>query len=96
MPAFAASPATKVKYRFPTKDPIENVIQDTRKDEEKVSDILKMWCQVLTEDEQTIWNRIAERDLSQNTTLSSGLRTPKHIIDAEIKAFQSLNNNKNA
>ena len=50
-----------------------------------------MWCQVLTEDEQTIWNGIAERDLSQNTTLSSGLRTPKHIIDAEIKAFKSLN-----
>ena len=50
-----------------------------------------MWCQVLTEDEQTIWNGIAERDLTQNLTLASGLRTPKHVIDAEIKAFKSLN-----
>ena len=68
------------------------MIKDTRTDEDKVSDILRIWCQVLTDDEQNIWNGIAERDLSQNITLPSGLRTPKHIIDSEIKAFKVVNN----
>ena len=89
--AFSATKATRAKFRFPSKDPVDNTIQDTRNDSEKVNDILRMWCQVLTEDEQAIWNGIAERDLTQNLTLASGLRTPKHVIDAEIKAFKSLN-----
>ena len=41
-PAFSATKATKAKFRFPSKDPVDNTIQDTRNDSEKVSDILNM------------------------------------------------------
>ena len=65
VPTFTASSATKAKsaarakYRFPPKDPSDNEVKDTRTDEEKVSDILRLWCQLLTDDEQKVWNSIA-------------------------------------
>jgi hypothetical protein len=96
VPTFTASSPTKAKsaarakYRFPPKDPSDNEVKDTRTDEEKISDILRLWCQLLTDDEQKVWNSIAERDLSHATTLPSGLRTPKNIIDQEIKAFKTI------
>ena len=37
----------KRKFRFPTQDPSENVITDTRQDSQKVADILRVWSQVL-------------------------------------------------
>ena len=58
VPTFTASSATKAKsaarakYRFPSKDPSDNVVKDTRTDEEKVSGILRLWCQLLTDDEK--------------------------------------------
>ena len=70
VPTFTASSATKAKsaarakYRFPSKDPSDNVVKDTCTDEEKVSEILRLWCQLLTDDEKKVWNSIAERNHS--------------------------------
>ena len=100
MPTFAAKTtpkaqsAAKAKFRFPSKDLVANIIQDNRSDEEKVNDIMGIWCQILTKEEQDIWNSIAECDLTNNITLSSGLRIPKHLIDAEIRAFKNVNSGK--
>ena len=52
--ACVVSPATKVKFCFPTKDPADNFVDDTRSDSEKVTDILQIWSQLLTTEEQTI------------------------------------------
>ena len=70
------------------KDPVENVIKDTRTDSEKVNNIMCIWSQILTQDEQLIWNSIVERDLTKNVSLQSGLQTPKNLIDGEIRAFK--------
>ncbi len=88
--ATKAKSAARAKYRFPSKDPSDNEVKDTRKNEEKVSDILRLWCQLLTDDEKEVWNSIAERDLTHTITLPSGLRTPKSIIDSEIKSFKTV------
>ena len=64
--ACAVSPAKKAKFCFPTKDPAENLVDDIRSDSEKVTDILRIWSQILTSEEKTIWNDIAERDLTHN------------------------------
>ena len=45
--ACPVSPATKAKFKFPSKDPTENIIKDTRSDSEKVTDILRIWSQLL-------------------------------------------------
>ena len=45
---FAATAAVKTKFKFPSKDPLPNLIEDTLTDSEKVSDILRIWLQILT------------------------------------------------
>ena len=87
--ACAASSAVKQKFRFPAKDPEENSISDERTDVQKVNDILRVWSQILTPAEQTLWNEVAERNLSHDISLN-GIRTPKTFIDAEIKSFRNL------
>ena len=49
--AFVVSNSVKAKFRFPSKDPVPNLIEDTRSDSQKVSDILRIWSQILTPDE---------------------------------------------
>ena len=88
----SASKDIKKKFRFPTSDPVENSIVDNRTDSEKVADILRIWSQVLTPAEAQIWSDIAERDVTKDISLRSGLRTPKSMIDNEIKMFSNINN----
>ena len=88
--SYYVSPATKAKFRFPAKDPIDNLILDKRSDSQKVTDILRIWSQLLTTEEQEIWNEIAERSLSHDISLESGVRTPKSFIENEIKAFINI------
>ena len=45
----------------------------------------------LNEEELSLWNQIAERDLSHQITLNSGIRTPKQIITDEIKRWRNQN-----
>ena len=66
------------------------MVDDTRSDSQKVSDILRIWSQIRTPDETLIWNEIAERDLEQTISLNSGIRTPKTFIEKDIKAFRDL------
>ena len=73
--ANVASKEIKRKFRFPSQDPSENVIVDDREDSKKVADILRIWSQVLTPDEAEIWSDIAERDVTKDISLRSGLRT---------------------
>ena len=44
--------------------------------------------QVLNKEETAIWNEVSRRDLSKDISLKSGLRTPKCVIDSEIKKFK--------
>ena len=81
--ASAAVKAQKAKFRFPKMDPADNVVTCTRTPEQKMSDILRIWSQLLTKDETKIWNEISHRDLSKDVSLKSGLRTTKSIIASE-------------
>ena len=92
---FTATVAVKAKYKFPSKDPLPNLIEDTRTDSQKVSDILRIWSQILTPTEEVIWNEIAERDISNTISLPSGMRIPKTFIEKDIKAFRDLKARKN-
>ena len=86
--AVKAVKAQKAKFRFPSSDPADNVVIDTRTLEQKMSDILRIWSQLLTKDETKIWNEISHRDLTNDVSLKSGLRTTKSIIASEIKKFR--------
>jgi hypothetical protein len=88
--SYSVSPSTKTKFCFPSKDPKENLVLDKRSDSQKVTDILRIWSQLLTSEEQEIWKDIAERDLTRDISLQSGIRTPKNYIENEIKAFKDL------
>ena len=59
-----------------------------------MSDILRIWSQVLTPSELELSNQIAEPDLSRDISLKSGLRTPKSIIDKEIRAFHDISDSQ--
>ena len=87
--AFPASAALKSKFRFPSKDPDEHTMIDSRTDEQKVNDILRIWSQVLDPQELELWSDIAERDISHDISLTSGIRTPKTFVDAELKKYKS-------
>ena len=58
---FAASNVTKAKFKFPANNPLPNLIEDKQTDSQKVSDILRIRSQILTPEEEIIWNEIAER-----------------------------------
>ena len=88
-----ATSAVKKKFRFPAQDPGENDVTDTRSDLQKINDIIRVWSQVLTPAEQLLWDEIAERNLSHDISLS-GIRTPKTLIDDEIKKYRNLNATK--
>ena len=49
--ASAAVKAQKAKFRFPKMDPADNVVTCTQTPEQKMSDILRIWSQLLTKDE---------------------------------------------
>ena len=66
--ACAATSAIKKKFRFPAHDPSENEVTDTRTDVQKINDIIRVWSQVLNPSEQLLWNDIAERNLSHDST----------------------------
>ena len=85
--AFKANPAVKAKFRYPVSDPTPNEIDDERTDAQKVQDILRIWAQILKPEEQTIWNQIAERDISKQVYLQSGMRLPKAFIERDIRFF---------
>ena len=46
--AFVVSPTVKARLKFPARDPSPNLIVDNRSDAQIVSDILRVWCQILT------------------------------------------------
>ena len=71
---FLATPAIKAKFRYPSKDPKPNSVIDTRTASAKVSDMIRIWSQVLREDEQLLWSEMAERDLTKTISLPSGMR----------------------
>ena len=52
--ASAAVKAQRAKFHFPSSDPQESDIQDTRTSEQKMSDILRIWSQCLTKDESQV------------------------------------------
>ena len=62
---------------------------DKRTDKQKVNDILRIWSQVLDKQELELWSDIAERDISHDISLTSGIRTPKTFVDAELKKYKS-------
>ena len=62
---FVATPAIKAKFRYLSNDPKPNSVIDSRTDSAKVSDIIRIWSQVLRKDEQFLWNEIAGRDLTK-------------------------------
>ena len=82
---------TYTKFRFPSHDPKPNSVIDTRTDSQKVSDIIRIWSQVLRPDEKLLWSEIAEIDLTQTLSLPSGMRLPKSFIEKDIKQFRDLN-----
>ena len=93
--ASAASKAQKAKFRFPSSDPSENQVIDNRTAEQKMSDILRTWSQLLTVEETQVWNEISRRDLTRDIlTPGSGLRTTKSIIDREIRQFRQIDAGK--
>ena len=51
--ASAASKAQQAKFKFPSSDPQANQVIDSRTSEQKMSDILWTWSQLLTQEE---WN----------------------------------------
>ena len=87
--AFPASAALKSKFRFPSQDPDEHKMIDKRTDKQKVNDILRIWSQVLDKQELELWSEIAERDISHDISLTSGIRTPKTFVDAKLKKYKS-------
>ena len=93
--ASAASKAQKAKFCFPKSDPSENQVIDNRTAEQKMSDILRTWSQLLTVEETQVWNEISRRDLTRDIlTPGSGLRTTKSIIDREIRQFRQIDAGK--
>ena len=88
--AFQVNPAVKAKFRYPSSDPTPNEIEDERTDAQKVQDILRIWAQILKPEEQTIWNQIAERDISKQVSLQSGMRLPKAFIERDIHSFRDI------
>ena len=60
--ASAASKAQKAKFCFPSSDPQANQMIDSRTSEQKMSDILRTWSQLLTKEETQVWNEISQRD----------------------------------
>ena len=58
--AFVVSPTVKARLKFPARDPSPNLIVDNRSDAQIVSDILRIWCQILTQSEEDVWNEIAQ------------------------------------
>ena len=85
---YPACAKVKEKFRFPRNDPEEHIILDQRSDKQKINDILRIWSQVLDPDECKIWSSCAERDISHDISLQNGIRTPKVIIDEEIKKYK--------
>ena len=77
------SPATKAKNFSILRTHKKISLFFKRSDSQKVTDILCIWSQLLTSDEQEIWNEIAERDLTRDISLESGIRTPKSFIENE-------------
>ena len=49
---FIATPVIKAKFKYPVKDPEPNLITDNESDSVKVSDIIRIWSQVLRKDKQ--------------------------------------------
>ena len=51
---YPACTTVKNKFRFPRDDPAESVILDQRSGDQKIRDILRVWSQVLTPDEELV------------------------------------------
>ena len=66
------------------------LLVDRRNDAQIISDILRVWSQILTPAKQVVWNDMAQRDLSKAVLLPSGLRLNKSFIEKDIKSFQNL------
>ena len=48
---------------------------------------MRIWSQILQPDEKELWSEIAERDLSAQLSLQSGMKLPKTFIEWDIKNF---------
>ena len=78
----------KKKFQYPRVDPEESKFVDERSDHEKMASILRISSQILSKDELTVWNQLAERYLENSTRYESG--TPKIRADMleEIKMYR--------
>ena len=64
------------------------MIIDQRTETEKINDILRVWSQLMNPAEVKLWSDIAERDISHDISLKHGIRTPKCLVDEELKKYK--------
>jgi hypothetical protein len=83
-----ATKLLKAKFRYPTRDPQPNVVQDNRTELEKIQSILRTTSQILDKDTLHIWNSICERNLHLSKQHNSGIPLLKSNISDEIKAYR--------
>ena len=72
----------KAKFRYPTRDPQPNAVQEKRTELEKIQSILRVTSQILDKDTLHIWNSVCERNLHLSIPLL------KQNITDEIKSYR--------
>jgi hypothetical protein len=83
-----ATKLLKTKFRYPTRDPQPNVVQDKRTELEKIQSILRITSQILDKETLHIWNSVCERNLHLSKQHNSGIPLLKQNISDEIKAYR--------
>ena len=83
-----AATNTASKWKYPPVDPPANEYVDTRTPEQVMADINRIMLLCLNKEELELWSEIAERDLAHRITLTGGIRTPKQIVNDEIKQWR--------
>ena len=78
----------KAKFKYPTRDPQPNTVQDKRTELEKIQSILRITSQILDKDTLQIWNSVCERNLHFSKQHNSGIQLLKQNITDEIKSYR--------
>ena len=78
----------KAKFRYPTRDPQPNAVQEKRTELEKIQSILRVTSQILDKDTLHIWNSVCERNLHLSKQHNSGIPLLKQNITDEIKSYR--------
>ena len=77
-----------MKFQYPHVDSEESKIVDERSDDEKMASILRISSQILSKDELTVWNQLAERYLENSTRYESGIPKIRADMLEEIKTYR--------